>query len=539
LIRLLNRRHKRTMIAGALVMLALLAGGVTSWSQSVRALEQGRASRALTEAFRSLTRRPGPGTPTGTDVLVGDRLVDLKERIPELSGGSERVEAELWGVLGEGLQGVDRFQDAIDCLRRAESMQLARRDDRCAIAGTRFKLAKAMVRANQEREAEALLREVVQVYRSCRRVPVPERAASLNCLAQVISGRRDYTAALSLYREAWSLGTSAPGSGDLVVAAALSGMGYQELCMGRTLEAEAYLLQAEGILRSMPIVSTIMAEVHGELGQLYLGLGDLDRAESRYREALEVMKVTNGTERPNTAQALARLAGTLWVAKEFVRAEVMFREAVRICRMGRPTVAQLSETINGLGVCLRDQGRLREAEAAIREALSLRREAYGPDHLSVADSETTLARLLLRTGNFDEARVLAAHAAESRSRSGSSPIDEVESLAVLALVGSEVGSVADAAVLAHRSMELRQGLPAQTHWRTDLAVEAYVAVLDRLECTDQSRQVLIHDYLDLARLCGMTNAATQKAWSRVMSRALANPVPMGAQAGVSTDGPPD
>ncbi len=94
-------------------------------------------------------------------------------------------------------------------------------------------------------------------------------------------------------------------------------------------------------------------------------------------------------------------------------------------RVGR--TAETAATLAALGEAHRLAGRLDAAEAAFREALSLRREA--PDTLRAA-SEMDLAAVLISRGDFDGARGLLARA-HARVRRAGQPVAEARILAEL------------------------------------------------------------------------------------------------------------
>jgi len=88
-------------------------------------------------------------------------------------------------------------------------------------------------------------------------------------------------------------------------------------------------------------------------------------------------------------------------------AEVIETRAVNILRMQEPS-PELAAALNNLGDVLSAQNRWKEAEARIREAISIWENAGGPDDPSVAAGLLNLGVLLEDRKQYDEAaRVLA------------------------------------------------------------------------------------------------------------------------------------
>ena len=60
--------------------------------------------------------------------------------------------------------------------------------------------------------------------------------------------------------------------------------------------------------------------------------------------------------------------------------------------------SSIATTLNNLGAVQRDERKLGDAEASIREALAMRKKVLGDQHPSVADSERDLAKVLALKG---------------------------------------------------------------------------------------------------------------------------------------------
>jgi tetratricopeptide (TPR) repeat protein len=88
------------------------------------------------------------------------------------------------------------------------------------------------------------------------------------------------------------------------------------------------------------------------------------------------------------------------------------RDAEQLCevalavdrqRQGPDSAETLSQTLDTLAQALSGEGRLSDAEAPMREALTLRREYFGNRHALTAQSMNNLAALLYQAGRYAEA----------------------------------------------------------------------------------------------------------------------------------------
>jgi tetratricopeptide (TPR) repeat protein len=184
--------------------------------------------------------------------------------------------------------------------------------------------------------------------------------------------------------------------------------------------------------------------------------GDYRRAETSFREALEIQRALHGETHPSVAIAMNNLAFTLHDQGELEQAEKMYRDVLAMQRklLGNDhpdvalalnnlatvqrdrgdlegAIASSTESLDiyrrahggqhpsvargllNLAVYERERGNLAAAETMLRESLDIRRELLEPDHPDIAKSEAALAGVLVEAGQFEEARSLAASAHET------------------------------------------------------------------------------------------------------------------------------
>ncbi len=115
----------------------------------------------------------------------------------------------------------------------------------------------------------------------------------------------------------------------------------------------------------------ILASVHHTLGATYRALGAYQPARIHLERAVALRRELRGDDHPETLASRAALAA-----------------------------------LTG------DEGRLEEAEAALREVLEDRRRALGPEHVDSVESLRSLATVLEARGSYDEAGAALAEVAE-------------------------------------------------------------------------------------------------------------------------------
>jgi eukaryotic-like serine/threonine-protein kinase len=212
---------------------------------------------------------------------------------------------------------------------------------------------------------------------------------------------------------------------------------------GQTVTARDLLDRgSERINRELTTDSELRAEMLGVLGNLYLKLGVFDRARTHLEKSLRLHRRTAAAPatlvpsltglaavhheqgKPDEAEALLREAltyarsGTGLRSSEaavlsdlaavhrsrgkFDLSEADAREALAIRRaVGDP--AGLSDTLNGLGMTLRDAGKSADAIAALDESLTVARRAFGDIHTKTNLAECNLAGARQGAGQLDAA----------------------------------------------------------------------------------------------------------------------------------------
>ena len=181
---------------------------------------------------------------------------------------------------------------------------------------------------------------------------------------------------------------------------------------GKTITARQILDQgAERILSETEGRPEVRATLMDAIGQVYLALGLLERAEPLLEGALALRRGGLDERHPLVADSLHHLALLRHEEGDYPAAESLFREGLALRRelLGSDHLA-VAESLEGLSTTLRWSGQLAGAEPVHTEALEIRRRRLGNDHPLVAQSLDSLASLSLRLGDSRRAAALYAEA---------------------------------------------------------------------------------------------------------------------------------
>jgi tetratricopeptide (TPR) repeat protein len=149
----------------------------------------------------------------------------------------------------------------------------------------------------------------------------------------------------------------------------------------------------------------VLAGANNRLGLLSKQLGDFERAERYYQNALELYPeggVAEAGIRTNLGN-LAQLRG------DFETAEATLRKALDLRLALQPGSPAVASSYHNLGVALRKLGQLEAAAAMLEKALAIKEESV-PESLLTATTLEELAQVKLKTGDTESAAELISRA---------------------------------------------------------------------------------------------------------------------------------
>ncbi len=337
------RRHK----LGLAMVLLIVAFAVTTtvlWRQAVDERVQAERQRTRAERVSSflqdLFKSAGPDAAQGETVTVREILDRGKEEINQGLEGELEVQAALLRSLGTVYADLGLYDEARELKERALQIrtQVSSEDD-------------------------------------------PELATELSNLARIIYDLGDYEEAERYYREALEM-RQRLGQSDTETVRTMSSLAMALTQRGAYAEAEALHFEVLAIrVKLWGAEDPDVAVTRHCLGELYYARGELDKAESFLRQALDIYSLTYGAEHTRVASVLNGLG------------RVLHRRSAGGTEGGQ-----------------RRQGDYEEAELAYQNALEIRRKRFGEGDNRVADTKKNLAALLLAQGETATAGVLLEQA---------------------------------------------------------------------------------------------------------------------------------
>jgi serine/threonine protein kinase len=168
---------------------------------------------------------------------------------------------------------------------------------------------------------------------------------------------------------------------------------------------------ADRISRDLQDQPDVEAEIVNTIGEVYLALGQYEKAEQMHRRALATLISLRGREHLDVARSLHNLGATLRAELQQAGAEVAYRDALQIRKklLGNEHL-DIAESLSGLGMTRQSRGYPSEAETLLREGLAMKRKLLPLEHPSIAASLFDLSQCLLRRDKSLEAEPLLREA---------------------------------------------------------------------------------------------------------------------------------
>lgn len=201
------------------------------------------------------------------------------------------------------------------------------------------------------------------------------------------------------------------------------------------------------------------------LGEIYVNLGQPEKASAVLEEALRHADRLAPLER---AEALQMLAQAAEARQRFAETERWYGEAVALLRTLDAPLS-LSEALAGLGLAWSRNDRNEDADRVLQEAIALQREHAGPDSKDGLRFQVYRAEALFNADRRDEARALMdAAIGKLRARLPPDDLDLIASLGFYAVLLRDLGESAAAEAVFLEILAQRRTLLARDSQRIAL-----------------------------------------------------------------------
>ncbi|MEO2090280.1 MAG: serine/threonine-protein kinase, partial [Gemmataceae bacterium] len=467
------RRNKGQVVAGALVLLALLAGmagtaigllearrqrddandargreeaqrveaekqaaaaAVAAGLAETRAerekearAEADRQGRVAAETVRFLTEVLNLGSPQGL-FLAGikptaqptvKQALDAAAKLIDTQFRTEpEIELMVRLTVGRTYRRLGEYAAALQHLTRCR--ELADRHfpgTREVTLLTKRELASTHAARGEFKRAEPLFDEVVRGYEATTGPLSRHTLAARNDLAQMFHTAAEFDRAEELFREVLDAAPKSDEDVGGIVFSASNNLGLLYNTRKRYDLSEPLLTAAVGWAREHQPDHPDAAVAVNNLANVYWGRKQYDKAEPLLNEAYEKLAATHGVAHPTTLTVVNNLAGLYMMRKEYARAEPLMEAAVADCRakLGLANLTTLS-LMHNLAALYLNQDKFDRAEPLFVDALAGLRKHAPADHPVTLSTLYQLGSLYLQRKEYTRAEPLLVQAATGREK---------------------------------------------------------------------------------------------------------------------------
>jgi non-specific serine/threonine protein kinase/serine/threonine-protein kinase len=372
------RRNRGTVLAAAMVVLALLAGVAVSTWQALRATQaEARAHKSAATALAinhfliaDLFDAATPETAQGRKVTVEEVLDKAAAKIDSAFPDQPEVEAGVRLAIGMAYRQLSLYPKAEPQLRRALEVRLG------TLGAAHEDTLDAMNQLGQLCAYQGRYDEGERLYRQ-----------ALDGM-QRLRGKEDRTTLELMFNLAWLLDQ------------------HEEVAASEALYRECLEMRLRVLGENDPDTLATMAQLAENI--TVNGQDRWREAEPLIRRCLELRRRVSGDDHPDTLIAQHMLAKVLLAKGEWVGAERLFRESLEAhTRIQKLTHRETLQALHNLGTMHLLLGRFTEAEKELRQCREVQDQVLGPTTRESLSAAGAHGLALLACGKLEEAERLA------------------------------------------------------------------------------------------------------------------------------------
>ena len=419
------RRHTAAVAGTALVLAAVVTGGVVSTVGMVRATraeararEEAATARQVSAFLTGLFRVSAPNRARAGAITARELLDSGAAKIATDLAGQPLVQARLMNTMGDVYRSLGLYPDADRLLVRALELRRGLRGvDSTEIGDNLASLGGLRLAQGRYDEAEAALHDAVRVgTRPLGRLD-PFTQTPEGQLVDLYKHRGVYARSDSIARASLAAIRARSGGEVPAMGGALNFLAISQAERGRPAAAESLFRQVLALYqRILPPGDRRFALVTGNIAGTLVEQGRPARAESLYVRALALDSAVFGMSHPSVATDLFNIANARMQLGAADAAIPVFERAIAIWERASPGHPYVASAVSAIGTAHVEAGRPAQAIAPIRRSLDLYRAAVGPDHPHYATSLHNLGVAEARSGAHADAESHLREALATRRR---------------------------------------------------------------------------------------------------------------------------
>jgi eukaryotic-like serine/threonine-protein kinase len=400
-VRKFARRHRVGVAAAALVLLAIVAGGITStvgFTRAVRAEREARleakTARQVSDYLVGLFRSSSPDRARGETITARTLLEEGTRHIRDTVKDDPQVRARLLTTLGSAHMNLALDDEGLTLLREALAVSdSAAAPDPMQIVRQLYELAHGLRMASryQDEEIGALMDRALAILQESGDKRPDLLVSCLRVKAAWLNARRECARADSLATLAIGLAEGASSRDTLELITLYSLKAGVAEGLFRYDDRERFFLYALALAESSGQFPSWSIELHQKLASAYGERGDPTRAVRYAEEGVRRARQIYPPDHPSIATALTGEVEALSSQGQYEKAIVVCEEKLRILRKSGRAMSCAS-TLETLGMLYLSAGQADLGVPYNEEAWTIWRDNVGTENFRTTIGLLHLAR---------------------------------------------------------------------------------------------------------------------------------------------------
>jgi len=426
-------RHKVEVIAGAIVILAVIVGLIGTSVSMVKAkkaektaleaqelaLEEARTAEEVSDFLVGLFEVSNPDQAKGDTITAREILDRGAEKIEDELADQPVIQTRLMTTMAFVYMGLGLNKESEVILKKA--LNIRRKfygDNHIEVAHNITNIIQVYSLQGRYLEVEPLYKEAINVLESACEPDDPVLLTAYFEYGIVRRHMGDFDEAYSLFDNVIKQREASVGDNDSLVFKAYHQMGWLMHLTGRDEESlELYKKTKYLNERYYGKENAMLALILNDMSIVYGALNHPDTAELYLNQAIDIQKSILGPEHPLTGMFLNNLGVLHWQKGEFDLAQECWEETLEIREKNHghnhPLVAGI---IYNLALLAQRNSDYEKAEILYNEALSITNKVYGPDNINATSTMTELANLYFLLEKYQESSQLYDRVVEIKQK---------------------------------------------------------------------------------------------------------------------------
>ena len=221
----------------------------------------------------------------------------------------------------------------------------------------------------------------------------------------------------------------------------MSNLGREYLKYSKLDKAESVFKELIEIRKKESAKNASYALTLSYLAGVYSEMSNYDDAERLYIESIKILENLNSTENVQHLRPMLNLAIMYWTKGEFDRAESLYLKGIDVLKTSGNTESEMyGRYLGDLATLYLDMGDYKNAESMLIEALEIRQKIFGKESSTYAQTLNNLGNLNIGKADFVKAKEFHEEALKIRSKGeGKNSEEYTESLGNLGNLYLEEG----------------------------------------------------------------------------------------------------